>query len=306
MAERTSGESLAEWTPWLPPGDPRQMDSATLLEDEHGRLIESADCGIRCPGCGICCVGYRDEITANYAGVEEFEANLKLVRGGLLKMGDGLWYRVPHCGESCPGFGLCCKPYGMRDRPKTVADARRMLLEDDTSPLWQQQEALLILAHEGTAEAVRILEVFVRRAHTRIVGFAECALDEGRMWADTPRTPEEARVKMKREVLEEWDLRAIDAFDKIEETEADLERLEYAVEIALRLLAKMPDDASRKACQTRLDVLQALVNQTKERLEVERQEMDWRDAMVAEMQADLGIDPMAEFCGKGDGQDVPF
>ena len=31
---------------------------------------------------------------------------------------------------------------------------------------------------------------------------------------------------MKREVLEEWDLRAVDPFGKIEETAAELERLE--------------------------------------------------------------------------------
>jgi hypothetical protein len=306
MTEGTSGESQAGWTPWIPPGDPRRMNSATVIEDEHGRLIESADCGIRCPGCGICCAGYRDQVSADYAGVEEFEGNRKLVRGGLLKMEDGLWYRIPHCGESCPGFGLCCKPYGMRDRPETVADARRVLLEDEASPLWQQQEALLILAHDGSAEALQILEKFMPRAHVRIAGFAECALDEGRMWADTPRTPEEARTKMKREVLEEWDLRACEAFGRIEEMAAELERLEYAVEIALRLLDKVPDDASREACQTRVDALQALAGQAKDRLEAEQQEMDWCDAMVAEMQADLGIDPMAEFCGEGDDRDIPF
>lgn len=306
MAEEMVDESQAEWTPWIPPGDPRRMDCATAIEDEHGRLIESADCGIRCPGCGICCASYRDRVTADYAGVEEFEANLKLVRGGLVKLEDDLWYRIPHCGESCPGFGLCCKPHEMRDRPETVADARRVLLEDDASPLWQQQEALLILAHHGSDEAVRILETFMPRAHVRIAGFAECALDEGRMWADTPRSPEEARVKMKHEVLEEWDLRAVDMYGRIEETEADLERREYAVEIALRLLDKTPDDASRKACQARVDVLQALVNQTEKRLEAERQEMGWCDAMVAEMQADLGIDPMAGFGGEIDDQDLPF
>ncbi|MBN1139904.1 MAG: hypothetical protein JXM73_25255 [Anaerolineae bacterium] len=306
MAEGTSGESQAEWIPWIPPGDPRRIDSATVIEDEHGRLIESADCGIRCPGCGMCCAGYRDRITADYAGVEEFEGNLKLVRGGLLKREDGLWYRIPHCGESCPGFGLCCKPYGMRDRPEMVAEAHRVLLEDEASPLWQQQEALLILAHHGSDEAVRILETFMPRAHVRIAGFAECALDEGRMWADTPRNAEEARVKMKREVLEEWDLRACDAYGRIEEMAAELERLEYAVEIALRLLDKVPDDVSREACQTRVQTLQALAGQAKERLEAEQQEMDWCDAMVAEMQADLGIDPMAEFCGEGDDQEIPF
>jgi hypothetical protein len=311
MTEGTSGESQAEWMPWIPPGDPRRMDSATVIEDEHGRLIESADCGIRCPGCGVCCAGYRyqvtrDTIAFDYAGVEEFEANLKLVRGGLLKLEDGLWYCISHCGESCPGFGLCCKPYGMRDRPETVADARRVLLEDDDSPLWQQQEALLILAHHGSDEAVRILETFMSGAHVRIAGVAECALDEDRMWADTPRTPEEARVKMKHEVLEEWDLRAIDVYGRIEETEAELERLEYAVEIALRLLDNMPDDASRKACQAWVDALRALVCQTEEGLEAERQETDWCDAMVSEMQADLGIDPLAGFSGEGDDQDLPF
>jgi hypothetical protein len=103
-----------------------------------------------------------------------------------------------------------------------------------------------------------------------MTGFAECALDEGRMWADTPRTPEEARAKMKRETFEEWELRAIDAFGKIEETEAELERLGYAAEIALRLFDKMSDEASRKACQTRVDALQALVGQVEERLESER------------------------------------
>ena len=306
MAEGTLGRAQAEWTPWIPPGDPRRVDNATVIEDEHGRLIESAECGIRCPGCGVCCTGYRDEVTADYAGVEEFEANLKLVRGGLRKTEDGLWYRIPHCGESCPGFALCCKPYGMRDRPETVADARRVLLKDSTSPLWQQQEALLILAHDGSTEAVHILEAFMPRAHTRVVGFAECALDEGRMWADTPRNPEEARVKVKRQVLEEWDLRAVDAFGQIEEIEAELERLEYAVEIAQRLLDKMPDGAGREDYQTRVDVLQALVGQTEERLEAERREMDWCDAMVAEMQADLGIDPMAGFYGEGDDLEIPF
>jgi len=107
-------------------------------------------------------------------------------------------------------------------------------------------------------------------------------------------------------VLEEWDLRACDAFGRIEEMAAELERLDYAVEIALRLLDKVPDDASREACQTRVDALQALAGQAKVRLDAEQQEMDWCDAMVAEMQADLGIDPMAGFCGEADDRDILF
>jgi hypothetical protein len=75
------------------PYDPRWGDSATVIQDEHGRMIESADCGIRCPGCGICCACYRDVITADYAGVEEYDGNLKLVRGGLVKQEGGQWYR---------------------------------------------------------------------------------------------------------------------------------------------------------------------------------------------------------------------
>lgn len=72
-----------DWTQWIPPCDPRRVDGAIVTEDEHGRLIETADCGQRCPGCGLCCADYRDAIRADYAGTEEFEGNLKLGRGGL-------------------------------------------------------------------------------------------------------------------------------------------------------------------------------------------------------------------------------
>jgi len=95
--------STPVWQRWLPPYDPRLVDGANVTQDEHGRLIEAADCGTRCPGCGLCCAGYRDVITADdYAGVEEYEDNLKLVRGGLVKQEGGLWYRSATCGEVCP------------------------------------------------------------------------------------------------------------------------------------------------------------------------------------------------------------
>ena len=123
-------ETPIEWTQWTPPYDPRQVDGATVTEDEHGRWIETADCGQRCPGCGICCAGYHDVITAEYAGEEEFMGNLELARGGLAQLEGGLWYRVSACGESCPGYGRCCRPFGQRQRPETVADARRALLEE--------------------------------------------------------------------------------------------------------------------------------------------------------------------------------
>jgi len=204
-------ETPIDWTQWTPPYDPRQVDGTTVTEDEHGQRIETADCGQRCPGCGICCAGYRDVITAEYAGEEEFMGNLKLARGGLVQLEGGLWYRVSACGESCPGSGRCCRPFGQRQRPETVADARRVLLEEDASPRWQMQEALLILAHAGTDEVVAVLEAFMPRAHTRLVGFAECALDEGRYFATIPHNAEEARTMMKRKVLQAWEDRAISA-----------------------------------------------------------------------------------------------
>ena len=54
MANKEKQMNVAiNWNPWIPPYDPRLGDGATVAEDEHGRLIETADCGTRCPGCGI-------------------------------------------------------------------------------------------------------------------------------------------------------------------------------------------------------------------------------------------------------------
>lgn len=283
-----------DWTQWTPPYDPRQVDGATVTEDEHRRLIETADCGTRCPGCGICCAGYRDVITAEYAGEEEFAGNLEMVRGGLVQLEGGLWYHVSACGESCPGYGRCCRPFGQRQRPETVADARHVLLEDDASPRWQMQEALLILAHAGTTEAVDVLEAFMPRAHTRLAGFAECALDEGRYFATIPRNAEEARTMMKREVLRVWEDRAISAQSKIEETiEPELERLRYETEIAQRLLTKAQDEAARETWQTQMDVLQTMIGMTEGDLVKQQEELALCETMIAEIEADLTADQPA-------------
>ena len=282
-----------DWTQWTPPYDPRQVDGATVTEDEHRRLIETADCGTRCPGCGICCAGYRDVITAEYAGEEEFAGNLKLVRGGLVQLEGGLWYHVSACGESCPGYGRCCQPFGQRQRPETVADARRVLLEE-ASPRWQMQESLLILAHEGTTEAVDVLETFMPRAHTRLAGFAECALDEGRYFATIPRNAEEARTMMKREVLQAWEDRAISAQSKIEESlEPELERLRYETEITQRLLTKAQDEAARGTWQTQVDVLQTMIGMTEGDLVEQQEELALCETMIAEIEADLTADQPA-------------
>ncbi len=285
-------DTRADWMPWTPPYDPRWVDGVIVAEDEHGRLMESADCGRRCPGCGLCCAGYRDVVTADYAGVEEFEGNLKLVRGGLVPLEGGLWYRISTCGESCPGYGRCCPPFDMRQHPQTVADARRILLESETSWRWEMEEALVFLAHEGTAEAVEVLEAFLPRAHTRLEGFAECALDEGRYFASVPRNEGEARTAMKREVLRQWEDRAAEAYSQIWDVlEPELERLRYELEIARRLLAKAPDDAARQTWQIQVDTLESMVGMTEHELAQQQEELALCEAMIAEMEADLAADP---------------
>lgn len=279
---------LAAWTQWTPPYDPRRVDGANVTEDEHGRLIESADCGQRCPGCGICCAGYRDVITVDYDGVEEFEGNLKLGRGGLIKLESVLWYRICLCGESCPGYARCCPPFDLRQRPETVADARRILLESNRGQRWEMQEALLILAHEGATEAVEALAAFMPRVHTRLAGFAECALDEGRYFATVPRSPEEERLMLKREVLVAWEDRAVRAQTEIdEEISPQLERLRYECEIAQRLLDKAHAEPARQTWQTRLDVLQMLISDAEGRLAEQQEELELCEAMITEIEADL-------------------
>jgi hypothetical protein len=278
--------AATEWTAWTPPYDPRQVDGSTVMEDEHGRLIETADCGQRCPGCGVCCNGYRDRIAADF-GQEEFEGNLQLVPGSLAELEGGQLYRVASCGESCPGYGRCCPPFGQRERPATVAQARQVLLESEESWRWQMQEALLILAHEGSDEAVRVLEAYMPRAHIRLQGFAECALDEGRFFASVPRNAAQAERMMKQEVLRAWQDRAAEAYGKLEELEPELKARQYELEIAQRLLAKAQDAAARETWQTQVDVLTMLVQQTEDRLAEEQTEQALCEAVVAEIEADL-------------------
>ena len=287
-------ETPIDWTQWTPPYDPRQVDGAIVTEDEHQRLIETADCGQRCPGCGICCAGYRDVLTDEYAGEEEFEGNLRPVPGGLIHLEGGLSYRVSNCGESCPGYGRCCPPFEQRQRPETVADARHILLEKDNSARWEMQEALLILAHEGTTEAVDVLEAFMPRAHTRLAGFAECALDEGRYFATIPHNAEEARTMMKREVLAAWEDRAINAQGRSEETfEPELKSLRYELEITQRLLSKAQDKAARENWQIQIDTLQTMIGMTEGGLAEQQEALALCEAMIAAIKADLTEDQPA-------------
>ena len=188
----------------------------------------------------------------------------------------------------------------MRIDRRTVSRYRKWaheqnLLERDDSQRWEMQEALLILAHDGSAEAVAVLEAYRPRAHTRLEGFAECALDEGRYFATIPRNAEEARMMMKREVLSAWENRAIDAQTKIdEEIEVELERRRYELEIAQRLLARAQDDAARETWRIQVDVLDMLIGMAEGDLEKQREELALCDAMIAEIEADLGAGEMED------------
>jgi hypothetical protein len=150
------------------------------------------------------------------------------------------------------------------------------------------QEALMILAHEGTIEAVETLEAFMPSAHTRLAGFADCALDEGRYFATVPRNAEEDRRMMKEEVRQAWEDRAIAAQGKIWETlEPELARRTYEMAIAQRLLSKAQDEASRQTWQTQVDVLQMFVINAENELAEQQEEVALCDAMLAEIEADL-------------------
>lgn len=67
----TTGQA---WQKFQPPFDPRRMDGATVTEDEFGRLVETADCGTRCPGYGQCCPP--DELRGNVSTVAQANAVL--------------------------------------------------------------------------------------------------------------------------------------------------------------------------------------------------------------------------------------
>ena len=131
------------------------------------------------------------------------------------------------------------------------------------------------------------------RAHTRLAGFAECALDEGRYFATIPHNAEEARTMMKREVLQAWEDRVISAQSKIEESlEPELERLCYELEIAQRLLVKAQDEATRETWQSQVDVLQMMIGMTESELTEHQEELSLCEAMIAEIasgELDAGI-----------------
>lgn len=283
----TSGSA---WEKRRAPYDPRQVDSAITTEDEHGRIVEVSDCGIRCPGCGICCLGYRDPISDDYQGVEEFDLNLKAIgqRGSIVCLGENWVYRGAHCGQECPGYEQCCQPHGLRTHPGNVEQAREVLLERDDSTIWEIHEALLFLAHEGTDEAVDVLEQYLPEAHTRMLGFAECALDEGNYFNSLPRSEEERQRMLKQEVRQRYENRICETQGEIEETVLpEIEGLEYELEIVRRVKEQAAGKLEEMDWQTQIDVLEMLLGNQQVRLAELQTDLDRNELILAEIEKDL-------------------
>jgi hypothetical protein len=43
MTKNKETDPGVDWMPWIAPHDPRRLDNVILMEDEHGRLVASAD-----------------------------------------------------------------------------------------------------------------------------------------------------------------------------------------------------------------------------------------------------------------------
>jgi len=282
-------DDMAEWKPWSPPYDPRWGTAKTVTQDEHGRWIDSADCSLTCPGCGLCCVNYRDVVTVDYGGTEEFEDNLRRPgRDGLAKLENGVWYLVAQCGETCPGYGQCCPPVELRVQPVTVDDARRILLESDTSQRWEMQEALRVLARERTDEALEVLEAYRPVAHTRLEDFAECAWEEAHYYAVVAYEGDVQPMTAEQKVLWDWRTRASGLHSTIERIESSVRRDRYEVGIMQRVLDQATDDAARQMWHDELGVIEAAIETAEHELVTKQNELALSEAMIAEIEADLG------------------
>jgi len=91
--------------------------------------------------------------------------------------------------------------------------------------------------------------------------------------------------------LQAWEDRAIAAQTKIDdEISPDLERRQYEMEIARRLLEQAQDDAARETWRIQVDVLETMIGIAENNLAEEQQELVLCEAMIAAIEAELAAD----------------
>ena len=171
---------------------------------------------------------------------------------------------------------------------------------------WEQQEALLVLGHEGTREAVKILEAYAPNAHTRLAGFAASALEEGRMWVTVPQNEEEVRLFMQQEVLRAWEDRLGRAYGEIEDLEEQMERGEYELELLHRLAAKAEDEESRVVWWERIAAREDQQRRVEAQLAHWQAEWDLCGEIMSEIEADLAANEWSRSGPPGPDELMPF
>ena len=93
---------------------------------------------------------------------------------------------------------------------------------------------------------------------------------------------------LKQRVRQNWEDRACEIQSRIdEELRPELERRQYELEVARRLLEKAADEAARETWRIQVDVFEMLVGMAEGEIEEQLQEMALCDAFIAEIDADL-------------------
>ena len=90
--------------------------------------------------------------------MEEFDLNLNAIgpRGRIVDLGNNCIFRDAHCNPKCPGYGGCYRPDELRALPRSIKQAREMLLSRDDATRWEIEGTLLRLVHDRTDEAVEV------------------------------------------------------------------------------------------------------------------------------------------------------
>jgi len=176
----------------------------------------------------------------------------------------------------------------LRVNLSTVAQANAVLLERDDATLAEIEDTLLFLAHQGTKESVEILEKYQSKAHIRVAGFAECALDEGKYMSIVPRSEAERQRMLKEEVLKRYEEYLCAAQSEIDETvKHEIDLIEYELEVARRVIEKQTRRTEGVDWKMEINFLEVDLGMKRGRLEELQAEIVKYEALMAEVEADL-------------------